>query len=159
MKRTVRNFGLILSLCVPLLAMGQDQMQANTELATQVSKNVEQTIKDNEKNWSLKQKHLLGPVTWQRWRSGAQELDLRIFVYDSEKEASTRLVNHGAFSVAFSQPLKGFGGDEARFIDYPYFTWVGVRKGSVVVVVQGPGKDMALTKRFVKHALAQLEKN
>ena len=159
MKQTGKYFGLILSLCVPLLAMGQDQIKAHTELAAQVSNKVEQTIKNNEKNWSLKKRQLLGPVTTQRWRSGPQELELRIFVFGSEAEASRKLVNHGAFSVAFSQPLKGFGGDEARSIDYPYFTWVGVRQGSTLIEVQGPGKDMALTKRFVKHALSQIEKN
>src|SRR5262249_10343805 len=110
-----------------------------------------------EKNWRLKDKQLLGPVTTQQWRSGAQQLELRIYVYDSDAEASRLLINHGSRSVAFSQELKGFGGDEARYIDYPYFTWVGVRKGSILVTAQGPGKDLALTKRFARHALQELE--
>lgn len=69
------------------------------------------------------------------------------------------LVGHGAFAVAFSEELKGFGGDEARFIDYPHFSWVGVRRGTTLVEVHGPGKDLALSKRFARHALQELEKN
>lgn len=156
MKRTTACFGLILSLCVPFLAIGQDLKQY--ERVTQLSSNVEQAIKGKEKKWSLKKTEPIGRSTTQHWRSGAQEVELRIFVYGSEEEASRMLVGHGAFAVAFSEELKGFGGDEARFIDYPHFSWVGVRRGTMLVEAHGPAKDLALTKRFVRHALQELEK-
>lgn len=156
MKRTAACFGLILSLCVPFLAIGQDLKQY--ERVTQISSNVEQAIKGKEKKWTLKKSEPIGRSTTQHWRSGGQELELRIFVYNSEAEASKMLIGHGAYAVAFSEELKGFGGDEARFIDYPHFSWVGVRKGTMLVEAHGPGKDLALTKRFVRHALQELEK-
>lgn len=156
MKRTARYFGLILSLCVPFLAIGQDLKQY--QVASELSSNVEQAIKGKERKWKLTKTEPMGRSTTQHWRSGSQELELRIFVYSSEEEASRMLVGHGAFAVAYSEQLKGFGGDEARFIDYPHFSWVGVRRGTMLVEVHGPGKDLALTKRFVRHALQELEK-
>ena len=159
MKHSTRYFGLILSLCVPLLAMGQQLVQRNFEHVNQLTSNVEQAIKGKEKSWKLKDKQLLGPVTTQHWRSGEQQLELRIFEYESEDEAARMLISHGTRSVSLSQELKGFGGDQARYIDYPYFTWVGLRRGKVLVTVEGPGKDLALTKRFARHALQEIEKN
>lgn len=158
MKQTAAYFGLILSLCVPLLAIGQDARWPNAERVTQLSSTVERTIKDNEKNWSLEKTRMGSRSTTQQWKSGAQQLELRIFVYGSEQEASSKLLSHGTRAVALSEELKGFGGDEARFIDYPHFSWVGIRRGTTLVEVQGPGKEMALTKRFVRHALQELEK-
>ena len=157
MKRTAKYFGSILSLCVPFLAIGQDLKQY--ERVTQLSSNVEQAIKGKEKKWSLKKSEPIGRSSTQLWRSGGQELELRIFVYGSEEEASRMLIGHGSFAVASSEELKGFGGDEARFIDYPHFSWVGVRRGTMLVEVHGPGKDLALSKRFARHALQEIEKN
>jgi hypothetical protein len=156
MKRTATFFGLILGLCVPFLAIGQDLRQY--QVANELSSNIEQAIKGKERKWRLTKTEPMGRSTTQHWRSGAQELELRIFVYSSEEEASRMLVGHGAFAVAYSKQLKDFGGDEARFIDYPHFSWVGVRRGTMLVEAHGPGKDLALTKRFVRHALQELEK-
>jgi hypothetical protein len=159
MKRTAIYFGLILGLCVPFLATAQDPGQPNAERVKGISSSVEHAIKDKEKNWSIKDKNVLSRSTSQRWRSGAQEVHLRIFIYGSEAEASKMLVNHGSFSVGLSDELKGFAGDEARYLEYLHFTWVGVRKGAIVIEAQGPARNIALTKRFVRHALQELEKN
>lgn len=156
MKRTAAYLGLILSLCVPFLATGQDLRQY--ELVSEMSGTVERAIKGKEKKWKLTKTEPMGRSTAQHWRSGSQELELRIFVYGSEEEASRMLIGHGAFAVAYSEELKGFGGDEARFIDYPHFSWVGVRRGKTLVEVHGPGKNLEVTKRFARHALQEVEK-
>ena len=157
MKQKAACFGLILSLCMPLLALGQKLKQFDQRV-TQLSSNLERTIKGKEKSWTLEKNEFYDKSNLQNWRSGKQQVELQVFVYDSEAEASRMLVSHGARSVSYSQELKGFGGDEARYIDYPYFTWVGVRRGTVVMVAQGPAKDLAVTKRFVRHALNEVEK-
>jgi hypothetical protein len=156
MKRTTRNVGIMFCLCVPFLATGQNPERATAERASQLATEVERTIKDKEKNWSLKKSHSVGPASSQRWRSGARELELRIFVYDSPEEASKMLAHDGVFEVAMSQELDGLG-DEARFISHRYFSWVGVRKGAVLAEVQGPGQELDTTKRFAQYAQAQLK--
>ncbi len=157
MKRTAGYLGLILSLCVPLLAIGQDLR--HYQLVTQMSDNVAQAIKGKEKKWKLTNTEPIGRTTTQHWRSGAQKVELTISVFNSEEEASRTLVSNGTFAVALAEELKGFGGNEARVIDYPHFSWVGVRMGTTLVEARGPGNDLALTKRFARHALQELEKN
>lgn len=157
MKQKAACFGLILSLCLPLLVMGQ-KLKPFDDRVKGISSNVENAIKGKEKSWTLEKNEFYDKSNLQNWRSGKHQVELQVFVFDSEAEASKMLMNQGARSVSFSQELKGFGGDEARYIDYPYFTWVGVRRGTTVVVAQGPAKELAVTKRFVRHALQEVEK-
>jgi hypothetical protein len=158
MKRVKTLVGVMFCLCLPFLVTGQNAQQANAERASQLSTAVERTIKDKEKNWSLLRSYSVGSASSQRWKSGGRELEVRIFVCRSPEEASKRLARDGVFSIALSQKLEGLG-DEAGFISSRYFSWVGVRKGTLVAEVQGPGQELDLTKRFAQHALAQLERD
>jgi hypothetical protein len=147
--------------CVPALAgeaaLDKDAYRLSSEQAARTAVNVERTIKSEEPKWRLKESRPLGHVVTQLWRSsGGGELSLAIYVCDSLEGASRKLFQSGSFAIAGSDELEGFG-EEARYIDIPYFTWVGVRKGRLVAVVQGPGRAMTTTKRFARYALEQLE--
>lgn len=147
--------------CVPALAgvgaLDKEAYRLDSELARRVAINVERTIRVKEPKWRIYEGVALGHVFTQSWRAdGGYRLNLEIHVCETPEGASQTLLNRGTFSVAMSQNLEDFG-DEARYIMYPYFTWVGVRKGRMVAVVQGPGRGLATTKRFAQYALEQLE--
>ena len=147
--------------CVPALAgvgaLDREAYRSDSELARRVAVNVERSLKAKEPKWRIYEGVALGHVFTQSWRAdGGYRLNLEIHVCETPEGASQTLLNRGTFSVAMSQKLEGFG-DEARYIVYPYFTWVGVRKGRMVAVVQGPGRGMATTRRFARYALEQLE--
>ena len=158
MKRTTRYLGIIICLCVPFLATGQDRVndRVNTERATQLAGRVERAIKVKEPKWHLTDSHSASSATTQIWKSGKKEIELRIYVYDSPEEASKMLPRHGLFQITGSEKLEGLG-DEARFISIRYFSWVGVRKGRMLAEVQGPGQHFDLIRRICQHALDQLD--
>lgn len=138
-------------------AQDRDTDRVNTERAAQVAANVARTIKAKEPKWKLRDSHSESSATTQIWKSGRKEIELRIYVYDSPEKASKMLPRHGGFQIAGSEKLEGFGGDEARYISYRYFSWVGVRKGRMLAEVQGPGQALDLTKRFGQYALEHLD--
>ena len=158
MKRMIRHLSIVFCLCLPLLVTGQDNQRyrAKSERAAQIAANVERTIAAQEPKWWLKKSRSAGSASIQIWKSGPRELELRILVYDSAEEASRMLDAHGVFSVSISQKLEGLG-EEARSISHPYFSWVGVRQGPLVAEVQGPGKELELSRRFAEYALKQMD--
>ena len=157
-KRVPTNVVLIICLCAPFLATAQDRStdRVNTERSAQVAANVARAIKAKEPKWSLKYSHSASLATEQIWKSGNKQISLRIYVCDSPEQASKWLPTLGGFQISGSEKLEDFG-DEARFISIRYFSWVGVRKGRMLAVVQGPGGGFPLTKRFGQYALEQLE--
>ena len=39
-----------------------------------------------------------------------------------------------------------------------YFSWIGVRKGRMLVEVRGPGPNLTVTRRFVGYGLEEIDK-
>ena len=158
MKKAIRNLGLMLLLCAPMVAMAQTRTinRVNHERAMQIGASVKQTIKTKEPGWKWKLNLESEFGTHDYFRSGTHELDISILVYDSPAEASRQLAGLArSSSITAEQELKGFG-DEAYYMSDRYFSWVGVRKGNMVVAVRGPGPELTVTRRFVRYGLQQL---
>lgn len=146
--------------CVPALAgeavLDKDAYRIDSELARRIAVNVERTIRAKEPRWRLHEGRALGHIFTQAWKSdGGSRLSIEFYVCETSEGASRTLASRGSFNIAMSQKLEDFG-DEAGYIVYPYFTWVGVRKGRLVATVQGPGRAMPTTRRFARYVLEQL---
>ena len=115
-----------------------------------------ETIKAKERKWKLKVA-LVSEFGFHPYlKSGSQELDLSIFVYDSPAGASKNLQFHSnGSSLTASSLLKDFG-DEAYYMRHRYFTGMGVRKGRMLVEVHGPGPELTITRRIAEYGLEQL---
>lgn len=157
MRRVIRNLGVIL-LYLPLAATAQVRYSdpANRDRAKEIGTSMLETIKAKERKWKLKVA-LVSEFGFHPYlKSGSQELNLSIFVYDSPEEASKNLEIHSRWSsLTASSLLKDFG-DEAYYIQHRYFTWIAVRKGRMLVEVRGPGPYLTITRRFVEYGLEQL---
>lgn len=157
MKKTIRQLGIILLLCAPLSAAAQDRdvNRLNREGAIQISATVKRILGDKEPQWRAKKAYASEFGYRQYFESDKHELAVAIYVYNSEEEASKLLAAHArSSSAAGKQTLSGMG-DEAFFISHPYFSWVGVRKGRMLVEVRGPGPELTVTKRIAQYGLAQ----
>jgi len=159
MKIAIKHLGMMLLLCVPLATQAQDKetYRMGRERAMQIAANVERTIRTREPKWKLKKTLEAEFSSHQYFESGTGELTLSIYVYGSTKEASKELLVHAmSSSVAAHKELPDIG-DEAFYMSHRYFSWLGVRKGRMLVEVRGPGPELTITKRFVQHALAQVD--
>lgn len=120
--------------------------------------NVEQTLKVKERKWKLK--HILEAEFGAQhyFKSGWNEITLSFFVYDSPEEASKQLkfLAHGSSLTAPSQ-LKDIG-DEAFYMAPRSFSWIGVRKGRMLVEVWSSSPNLIVTRRFVGYGLEEIEK-
>jgi hypothetical protein len=160
MKKAIRNLGITLLLCAAVGVTGQAQLsnQANREQAKQMGANVERTVRVREPNWKSKGSYESKSGSHHYFKSANQEVDVSTFVYDSPEEASKQLRAHAkGSSLTAEQELKGIG-DEAFYMSHKLFSWIGVRKGRMVVEVHGPGPELTVTKRFVRYGLEQIGK-
>ena len=158
MKKAIRNLGIVLLLCAPLVATAQTRAtnSANRERAMQIGASVKQIINTREPGWKLKLSLKSEFGTHEYFKLGNQELEISILVYDSPEEASRQLGMHArSSSVTAEQELKGMG-DEAFFMSHRYFSWVGVRKGNKLVLVRGPGPELTVTRRIARYGLQQM---
>jgi hypothetical protein len=160
----------VFCLCAPLLMAAQDKeaYRTNLEQATQLARKIEQAVKAKEPKWKIKESDGgtgfqgpddLKPEVWfyQDWQSGAGKVHLTVYVYFSDEQASNWQKRRSNWSsVTGSSELKGFG-DEAYYIDHRYFRWMSVRRGRIVVDVNGPGGASTVTRRFTEWGLAQIE--
>ena len=159
MKKALKHLCIILLLHSPVAATAQVRYSdpANRDRAKEIGTSMLETIKAKErKKWKLKLA-LVSEFGFHPYlKSGSQELDLSIFVYDSPEEASRNLEIHSAgSSLTASSLLKDFG-DGAYYIQQTYFTWIAVRKGRMLVEVRGPGPELTLTRRIAEYGLEQL---
>ena len=151
---------MILLLCVPVAVAGQIRYSdpTNRNQAKRMGANVEQTVKVKERKWKLKGTLESEFGSHHYFKSGKNELDVSIFMYDSPEEASKQLGMHaGGSSLTAETELKDIG-DEAFYMSHQYFSWIGVRKGRMLVEVHGPGPDLIVTRRFVGYGLEDIEK-
>lgn len=169
-KRVPINVVFIVCLCAPLLTAAQDKFayRVNLEKATQIAEKVERAIKVKEPKWKLKDGSggaaftradgLEGEVWfYQDWKSRAGKVTLTVLVYDSNEKASSWQKRRSMWSsVSGSTKLDGFG-EEAYYINHPYFRWMSVRRSRVVIEVYGPGGGSTVTRRFAEYGLAQIE--
>jgi len=152
---------MILLLCVPVAVTAQIRYSdpTNRNLAKQMCANVEQTLKvKEERKWKLKLILESEFGSHYYFKSGNNEIEFYIYVYDSPEEASKQLQSHAnGSSLTAPTELKDIG-DEAFYMAPRYFTWIGVRKGRILVEVRGPGRYLTVTKRFVGYGLEEIEK-
>ena len=159
MKRTLKYLGMILLLHLPVAATAQVRYSdpANRHRAKEIGTSMLEAIRAKEqKKWKLKVA-LVSEFGFHPYlKSGSQELDLSIFVYDSPEEASRNLeLYSGWSSLTASSRLKDFG-DEAYYIQHRYFTWIAVRKGRMLVGVHRTGPELTITRRIAEYGLEQL---
>src|SRR6185295_12950757 len=90
MKKAIRNLGIVLLLCAPLVATAQTRAtnSANRERAMQIGASVKQIINTREPGWKLKLSLKSEFGTHEYFKLGNQELEISILVYDSPEEAS-----------------------------------------------------------------------
>jgi len=160
MKKTIRHLGIILLLCAPLSIAAQDKdpSRVNRERAVQMSTTVRGTLAEKEPQWKFQRALKSESGYRQYFRSEKQELEVTFYVFDSEAEASKRLMALSMLSsVAGRETLSGTG-DEAYYMSHPYFSWVGVRKGRMLIEVYGPGPELTVTKRIAQYGLDQMGK-
>lgn len=160
MKKVIQTIGMILLLCVPVVATAQIGIpdRANRDRATQMGANMERTIKLKEPNWKLKGSLKSDFGSHHYFKADKGEVDISIYVYDSPEEASRQLRIHATWSsLTAESKLEGIG-DEAFYMSHRLFSWIGVRKGNTLVEVRGPGPELTVTRRFVRYGLNQLEK-
>jgi len=158
MKAVFRHLGVILMLCSPVAATAQIRYSdpANRDRAKEMGLSAQRTIKTKEPKWKLKDVLESEFGFHQYFKSGNSEAELSIYVYDSPEEASRQLgIQSRGSSVTGPEPLKDIG-DEAFYMSHRYFSWIGVRKGRMVVVARGPGPELTITTRFVQYGLEQL---
>lgn len=151
---------MILLLCVPLAVTAQTRFSdpTNRNQAKRMGANVEQTLKVKERKWKLKLILESEFGSHHYFKSGKNEIDFSIFVYDSPEEASKQLLMHAnGSSITAPTELKDIG-DEAFYMLHRYFSWIGVRKGRMLVEVHGPGPNLTITRRFVGLGLEEIEK-
>ena len=158
MKKPIKHLGIILLLHLPVAATAQVRYSdpANRDRAKEIGTSMLETIKAKERKWKLKLA-LVSEFGFHPYlNSGSQELDFSIYVYDSPEEASKNLQFHSnASSITAPSLLKDFG-DEAYYMRHRYFTWIGVRKGRMLVEVHGPGPELTITRRIAEYGLEQL---
>ena len=171
MKIYIRSLALlILFLTIGLNAQAQNSQpseegyQLAKERAVRLANKLAEAITAQEPKWKLKDgfegssgypaegpRHLEF-VKQQFWKAGKYSAEIRIYVCESVEQASIKQKQHSFWSsVSASRPLDGVG-DEAYYINYPYFTWISVRKGSIVVAVNGPG-GLTYARGFINLAL------
>lgn len=156
----IRTFVMILLLCVPVAVAAQIRFSdpTNRNLAKQMCANVEQTLKVKDRKWKLKLTLESEFGSHYYFKSGKNEIEFYIYVYDSPEEASKQLQGHAnGFSISAATELKDTG-DEAFYILHRYFSWIGVRRGRMLVEVHGPGGNLTVTRRFVGYGLEEIEK-
>jgi len=157
----IRTLGMILLLCVPVAVTAQIRFSdpTNRNQAKQMCANVERTLKvKEERKWKLKLILESEFGSHYYFKSGKNEIEFFIYVYDSAGEASKQLQSHAnESSITAPTELKDTG-DEAFYMAPRYFTWIGVRKGRMLVEVRGPGPYLTVTRRFVGYGLEEIDK-
>ena len=160
-NKMIRTFGIILLLCVPVAVTAQTRFSdpTNRNQAKQMCANVEQTLKvKEERKWKLKLILTSEFGSHYYFKSGKNEIEFSIYVYDSPEEASKQLRSHSnESSITAPTDLKDIG-DEAFYMAHRYFSWIGVRKGRMLVEVRGPGPSLTVTRRFVGYGLEEIDK-
>lgn len=150
---------MILLLCVSIAVTAQIRYSdpTNRNQAKQMCANVEQTLKvKEERKWKLKLILESEFGAHYYFKSGKKEIEFFIYVYDSPDEASKQLRSHAnGSSMTAPTELKEIG-DEAFYMAPRYFSWIGVRKGHMLVEVHGPG--LTVTRRFAGYGLEEIEK-
>ena len=151
---------MILLFCAPVAVAAQIRFSdpANRNLAKQMCASVEQTLKVKDRKWKLKNTLESEFGSHYYFKSGKNEIEFSIYVYDSPEEASKQLRSHSnESSITAPTDLKDIG-DEAFYMAPRYFSWIGVRKGRMLVEVRGPGPYLTVTRRFVGYGLEEIEK-
>lgn len=163
MKSTT-YFGMIVLLSLPSVGIcqeispaEQEKYRNNAELAQQIAEKAQQTIRTKERAWKLKSTSGPGGECYNDvFTFREQRVKFSTCVYSSPDEASKLLVMQAnGSSVAHYHPLEGFG-DEAYYMSHQYFSWVGARRGRVLVMVHGPA-GLTIPKRFARHALVEMD--
>ena len=157
----IKAFGMILLLCMPVAVTAQIRYSdpTNRNQAKQMCVNVERTLRVKEKRkWKLKLILESEFGSHYYFKSGKNEIEFFIYVYDSPEEASKQLQSHAnESSLTAPSELKDIG-DEAFYMAPRYLSWIGVRKGRMLVEVRGPGPNLTVTRRFVGYGLEEIEK-
>jgi len=157
MKTAITHLGMVLLLCLPVVATAQIRYTdpANRNLAKQIGESVLRTIKTKEPKWKL-ELALESEFGFHPYlKKGRQEVNFSIYVYDSPDEASKQLQSHSRWSsLTAESPLTGIG-DEAFYISHRYFSWIGARKGRMLVEVHGP-PGLIIIRRFAQYALDEM---
>ena len=160
-NKMIGTFGVILLLCVPVAVTAQIRFSdpTNRNQAKQMCAKVERTLKEKEeRKWKLKLILESEFGSHYYFKSGKNEIEFFIFVYDSPEEASKQLRLHAdGSSITAPTDLKDIG-DEAFYMAPRYFSWIGVRKGRMLVEVRGPGPYLTVTRRFVGYGLEEIDK-
>ena len=157
MKKAIRHLGIIFLLCSPAVATAQIKYSepANRNLAKQIAERVLRTVKTKEPKWKLKDT-LESEFGFHPYlKKGSVELNFSIYVYDSPEEASRQLRIHSSgSSITAAKELPGIE-DESFYMLHRYFSWIGVRKGRMLVEVHGP-PGFAIPRRFAQYALDEM---
>jgi hypothetical protein len=144
----------------------KDRVNVLKVQAHRIATQLAESITSREPRWKIAGDNLEGPSAsevgnftklnyfkQQEWRAGKYEVELRVYVFEKPEDASDRLKRESfGFAVAGSAPLNDVG-DEAYIIKHPYFTWIGTRRGSVLVTVHGPGGGLQYSRGFINLAL------
>ena len=103
----IRTFVMILLLCAPVAVAAQIRYSdpANRNLAKQMCASVEQTLKVKDRKWKLKNTLESGFGSHYHFKSGKNESEFHIFVYDSTEEASKQLRSHSMGSTHFENRI------------------------------------------------------
>lgn len=156
----IRTFGMILLLCVPVAVTAQTRVLDLTNLnqAKRMGANVEQTLKVKERKWKLKGIIESEFGSEHYFKSRKNEITFSFYVYNSPEEASKQLQFHAnGSSITAPSELKGIG-DEAFYMSHRYFSWIGVRRGRMLVLVYSTDPNLIVTRRFVGYGLEEIEK-
>lgn len=157
MKKAFRHLGILLLLCLPVVATAQTRYSdpANRNLAKQIAESVLRTVKTKEPKWKVRDT-LESEFGFHPYlKKGSEELNFSIFVYDSPEEASKQLRIHSSgSSITAPKELPGIE-DEAFYMLHRYFSWIGVRKGRMLVEVHGP-PGFAIPRRFAQYGLDEM---
>lgn len=136
------------------------------ERALRIATQLAEAVTRQEPKWKLEEDGFEGTsgfsaegprrlqfIKQQNWRAGEYRLEVRVQIHESADDAS-EMQKRESFgsSVSGPSPLAGVG-DEAYILKHPYFTWIGARRGAVVVWVYGPGGGLQYTRGFINLAL------